>query len=166
MFVPGMYSRRRLTESFDGGLKRRFPQMEIVSLHYIYSPHHRKKVLELLGCANDILSDAKPTVVLGHSLGGFLAKRIAQTNASVCQLITMGTAHGSIIWRKYEKAHQFGIPDFVDTRTVTFGGYFDPIAHFWQTKTQNSEHHNFFCSHMGFLLTPQIRNSIFEFVQE
>ncbi len=156
-----MFSKRQFTETFEEELIRHFPRMEVVIMHYIYSPHHRKKVNELFVHADEILSDDKPTVILGHSLGGVLAKRIAQTNANVCQLITMGTAHRSLIWQRYEKIHQFGIPDFVSKPTITFGGFFDPVAHFWLTKTKNSEHHNFFCAHMGFLLSHHIRESIF-----
>ncbi len=166
LFICGINNYEWQLKGWKKDLSSLLPENEVIFLSQWYLHPQRKKINTLVQKGISIMEDCKPTIIIAHSFGGILAKSIiAQSkNHNIQKLITMASPHQMNMLKLKEAKTYLQTPESVNTKTLTFGGIFDPIVPFWKTHTKNSIHKNFWCNHWSFLYSKKIRKKIIKMI--
>jgi len=179
IYVPGILTPPELQAlRFVSVAEEMFPEREVVCLRklYIYPQHEVLKSIkqEVL----DLLSDGKPTIIIGHSFGGIIAVAAAQEAArkrqgNILRVVTLASPHNLPMPKRITKlfsADSLRI-DIQRARDVlgyryeeltvpvyTHGARFDHVVPHKYTHFPGEVSHTLaWGSHSGFWLNPRSR---------
>jgi len=143
-------------------LSTEFPEAEVVPVFkgYVYTEH--KKTKKLVQDVVTCLENGRPTIVIGHSYGGIIAKAaIAQAqHADILLLVTMGTPHTLKLPALTRAREAIQAPTSVAVPALTYGGYDDIVVLPKYTKMSGAKHKNITSTHWFFHSRDDIRERI------
>lgn len=152
-------------------LHQRFPDAEITVVNgfYYYWPDEVAVMEEIVAEGIGLLADEQPTIIIGFSFGGLLAKAMvarAQRHR-VSAIVTLATEHRGHLPRIAETRDiHLNIPVDVDVPTYSFGGLLDPIVWPWTSYSGRSYHRFFLNGHFAFMHSEATRRRVLSTVDQ
>ncbi|PID83555.1 hypothetical protein CSB11_00615 [Candidatus Campbellbacteria bacterium] len=171
IFIAGINHTSKRSAVWKKVLKEKFPNKELVFLDDVFYVYIEKNKIEsIIKRALEELKDNKKTIIIAHSYGGILAKKIIQENSkqkrdNVVSLITLVSPHSYDLFGLKQVKKDLGVSKNIKNKKIkifTFGGYFDMVVPFSKTSLRNSIHKNLKTYHMAFLLSKKIVNKVLE----
>lgn len=152
-------------KSWIGDLRRAFPDADIVAVNgfYFYWPEEVGMIEQVIAEGQKILADRKPTVIIGFSFGGLLAKAmVARTqDHDVRAVLSLATEHRGHLPRiAHMRDVNLGVPHDIDLPLYTFGGWLDVIVWPWTTFTERSAHRFLANGHFAFIRSKTTRAKV------
>jgi len=152
-------------------LHNRFPEADIAVVNgfYFYWPDEADVMRAMISEAKALLADKRPTVIIGFSFGGLLAKAMTvdRDHHDVRAIVTLATEHRGHLPRIAETRDiRLGVPMDVDIPTYSFGGWLDVIVWPWTTFTDRSRHRFFATGHFAFMHRKATRTKVLAVLEE
>ncbi len=152
-------------------LHERFPEAEIsiVNGFYYYWPEEVAVMEDIVANGIDVLADEHPTIIIGFSFGGLLAKAMVDRapRHNVSAIVTLATEHRGHLPRIAETRDlHLNIPVDVDVPTYSFGGLLDLIVWPWTSYSPNSHHQFFLNGHFAFMHSEAARQKVLRTVDQ
>lgn len=152
-------------------LGHRFPDAEIAVVNgfYFYWPDEADVMGQMIAEGVTLLADERPTVIVGFSFGGLLAKAMVDQaeHHDVRAIVTMATEHRRHLQRIAETRDvRLGVPMDVDVPIHSFGGWLDMIVWPWTTFTDRSHHRFLATGHFAFMRSEATRAQVLAVLEE
>lgn len=165
LFIHGIRNRPIYSKGWQTDLAAHFgaENVHMFTDFYMHTDHTvcERHVQSLVSIANDY----KPTVIIGHSFGGMLAKALIarQTMPTLHTLVTMASPHGLELLGVQACKDFLCIPKTVVVpHMYSFGGLLDPIVPYMYSELPNATHTNLPVEHMAFVLSAEVRKQVLQ----
>ena len=152
-------------------LHRTYPDADIVIVNgfYFYWPGEVGAIEQIIAEGQQVLADRKPTIIIGFSFGGLLAKAMVSRSEvhEVRAIVSLATEHRGHLPRiAHMRDVQLSVPLDIDTPLYTFGGWLDVIVWPWTTFTDQSSHRFFVNGHFAFIRSKKTRAKVLNVLQD
>ena len=151
---------------WHAGLQKFLPDINLHILRRLYflpvSPWAQARAREVIDEGVALLQTEEPTILIGYSLGGLIAKTMIQRSKDhqVKLLVTLGTPHRAMFGvQRFIK--NIGVPESVHVPTFTYGGLQDRLVHARHTHMDGAQTHTILnCNHRAYFRVPEIRERV------
>ncbi|HEY4525347.1 MAG TPA: hypothetical protein VJL39_03195 [Candidatus Paceibacterota bacterium] len=144
-------------------LEAAFPECEIVLLRDRYLWWQHEKILRLRNRCIELLSDGRPSVIIGYSFGGCitLAAAAHASRANIKLIVTLSSPHSFDAFGVGHAKRVIGVPaNGLRLPIMTYGALIDPFIFPPFTALSGSVHKNIRTGHWGFIFNPSVRNAV------
>ncbi len=168
LFIPGINMMRSALNGWKRDLSRAFPNIEILYLDDYFYQHFRHHIIQkIVKQGVQVVQDKKPTIIIGYSFGGIIAKAIIAKakSANIIHLITMASPHTMNAFGLKAAKQYISAPEkILNIPTKTYGGYFDPIVPYPFTSLKKENHTNLLVEHLAFIYSKKVRKKIIKYL--